>query len=96
MGSVVDSYIVVTLEETKRAVRPMAKWARVISEGAGALPLAAAVMGEAGQGPTMAIVRGGEVRSERFHPALSHAHTTVRRPPMKCHKIEMTATSRSR
>ena len=51
MKPVVDGYIVVSLEETKRAMRLMAEKARVISEGAGALPLAAALTGKAGQGP---------------------------------------------
>src|SRR5436305_3134328 len=40
MKPVVDGCIVVSLEETKRAMRLMAEKARVISEGAGALPLA--------------------------------------------------------
>jgi len=51
MQAVVDGCIVVTLEETKRAMRMMAEKARVISEGAGALPLAAALTGKAGPGP---------------------------------------------
>src|ERR1700682_1914487 len=38
MKPLVDDYIVVTLEETKNAMRMMAEKARVISEGAGALP----------------------------------------------------------
>src|SRR5262249_30270687 len=40
MKPVVDGYLVVALEETKNAMRLMAEKARVISEGAGALPLA--------------------------------------------------------
>ena len=51
MTPVVDGYIVVTLEETRRAMRLMAEKARVIAEGAGALPLAAALTGKAGRGP---------------------------------------------
>src|SRR3954451_25432954 len=43
MRPLVDGYIVVTLDETKRAMRLMAEKARVIAEGAGALPLAAAL-----------------------------------------------------
>src|SRR6267143_2023105 len=43
MKPLVDDYIVVTLEDTKKAMRLMAEKARVISEGAGALPLAAAL-----------------------------------------------------
>jgi threonine dehydratase len=58
---VVDGNIVVTLDQTRRAMRLMAEKARVIAEGAGALPLAAALTGAAGQGPIVAIVSGGNV-----------------------------------
>jgi len=44
MKPVVDGYIVVTLEETKKAMRLMAEKARVISEGAGALPALRALL----------------------------------------------------
>ena len=66
MQPVVDGAIVVTLEETKRAMRLMAEKARVISEGAGALPLAAALTGKAGQGPIVAIVSGGNIDLSKF------------------------------
>src|SRR5256886_14011273 len=66
MKPVVDDYIVVTLEETKRAMRLMAEKARVISEGAGALPLAAALTGKAGKGPIIAIVSGGNIDLAKF------------------------------
>jgi threonine dehydratase len=67
MKPIVDECIVVTLEETKRAMRLMAEKARVISEGAGAMPLAAALTGKAGkQGPIVAIVSGGNVDLKTF------------------------------
>ena len=66
MKPVVDGYIVVTLEETKKAMRIMAEKARVISEGAGALPLAAAITGKAGAGPIVAIVSGGNIDLKKF------------------------------
>jgi len=66
MKPVVDGYIVVSLEETKRAMRLMAEKARVISEGAGALPLAAALTGKAGRGPIVAIVSGGNIDLKKF------------------------------
>ena len=66
MQPVVDGCIVVTLEETKRAMRLMAEQARVIAEGAGALALAAALTGKAGQGPIVAIVSGGNIDLEKF------------------------------
>jgi threonine dehydratase len=66
MKPVVDGSIVVTLEETKRAMRLMAEKARVITEGAGALSLAAALTGKAGSGPIVAIVSGGNIDLEKF------------------------------
>ncbi len=66
MKPVVDSYFVVSLEETKQAMRFIAEKARVISEGAGALPLAAALGGEPGKGPIVAIVSGGNIDLNKF------------------------------
>ncbi len=66
MKPVADGSIVVTLEETKRAMRIMAERARVIAEGAGALPLAAALTGKAGSGPIVAIVSGGNIDLQKF------------------------------
>jgi threonine dehydratase len=66
MKPLVDGYIVVSLEETKNAMRLMAEKARIISEGAGALPLAAALTGKAGQGPIVAIVSGGNIDLKKF------------------------------
>ena len=66
MKPVVDDFIIVTLEETKKAMRLMAEKARVISEGAGALPLAAALTGKAGPGPIVAIVSGGNIDLKKF------------------------------
>jgi len=66
MRPVVDGCIVVTLEDTKRAMRLVAEKARVIAEGAGALALAAALTGKAGRGPLVAIVSGGNVDLSKF------------------------------
>jgi threonine dehydratase len=66
MKPLVDGYIVVSLEETKAAMRMMAEKARVIAEGAGALPLAAALTGKAGNGPIVAIVSGGNIDLKKF------------------------------
>ena len=66
MQPVVDGYIVVSLDEVKRAMRLMAEKARVITEGAGALALAAALTGKAGQGPIVAIVSGGNIDLAKF------------------------------
>ena len=66
MNPVVDDYLVVSLEETRKAMRLMAEKTRVISEGAGALPLAAALSGKAGKGPIVAIVSGGNIDLSKF------------------------------
>jgi len=71
MRPVVDGSIVVTLDETRRAMRLMAEKSRVIAEGAGALPLAAALTGKAGQGPIVAIVSGGNVDLVKFFELIS-------------------------
>jgi len=71
MKPLVDDYIVVTLEETKKAMRLMAEKARIISEGAGALPLAAALTGKAGKGPIVAIVSGGNIDMKKFCELIS-------------------------
>jgi len=66
MKAVVDDVVVVTLEQTREAMRIMAEKARIISEGAGALPLAAALTGKAGRGPIVAIVSGGNIDLKKF------------------------------
>src|SRR6266446_4353408 len=73
MKPVVDDYIVVTLDETKKAMRLMAEKARIISEGAGALPVAAALAGKAGKGPIVAIVSGGNIDLNKFCELISQA-----------------------
>jgi threonine dehydratase len=71
MQPVVDNCIVVSLGETKRAMRLLAEKMRVIAEGAGALPVAAALTGKAGAGPLVAIVSGGNVDMAKFCELIS-------------------------
>jgi threonine dehydratase len=66
MKQVVDGCIVVSLDETRQAMRLMAEKTRVISEGAGALSVAAALTGKAGPGPIVAIVSGGNIDLKKF------------------------------
>src|SRR5213596_1328100 len=73
MQPVVDGFIVVTLDEVKRAMRLMAEKARVIAEGAGALGLAAALTGKAGAGPIVALVSGGNIDLEKFSELIAAA-----------------------
>ncbi len=73
MRSIVDGSIVVGLEQTKQAMRMLAEKSRVIAEGAGALGLAAALTGNAGAGPIVAVVSGGNIDLGKFCEILASA-----------------------
>ena len=77
MKPLIDGYIVVTLDETKNAMRLMAEKARIISEGAGALPLAAALTGKAGKGPIVCIVSGGNIDLAKFCELIGASASTA-------------------
>src|SRR4051794_26164611 len=66
MQAVVDGSIVVTLDETRDAMRLIAEKSRTIAEGAGALALAAAQTGQAGDGPIVCVVSGGNIDLAKF------------------------------
>jgi len=66
MQGIVDGSVVVSLEEVKRAMRLVAEKTRVIAEGAGALAVAAALSGKAGDGPIVAVVSGGNIDLAKF------------------------------
>ena len=66
MQAVVDGTITVSIDQVRDAMRLTAEKARVISEGAGALALAAALTGEAGEGPIVCIVSGGNIDLAKF------------------------------
>jgi threonine dehydratase len=66
MRPVVDGAITVTLDQVRDAMRLTAEKARVIAEGAGALALAAALTGEAGKGPIVCVVSGGNIDLAKF------------------------------
>lgn len=57
---------VVSIAEAASAVRLLAERARVIAEGAGALPVAAALSGRAGSGRIVCIVSGGNIDASRL------------------------------
>jgi threonine dehydratase len=71
MRPVADGSIVVSLKETRRAMRLLAEKTRVIAEGAGALSVAAALSGKAGKGPIVAVVSGGNVDLDKFYELIS-------------------------
>ncbi|MDQ6780347.1 MAG: pyridoxal-phosphate dependent enzyme [Candidatus Eremiobacteraeota bacterium] len=66
MKDLVDGSIVVSLDEVAHAMRLLAERVRIIAEGAGALPVAAALSGKAGQGPIVAVVSGGNIDLKKF------------------------------
>jgi threonine dehydratase len=57
----VDAAVAVPLDEVAAAMRLLATRARVVAEGAGALALAAALRGDAGEGRVVCIVSGGNI-----------------------------------
>jgi threonine dehydratase len=66
MRPVTDGAITVTLAQTRDAMRLIAEKSRTIAEGAGALALAAALTGEAGEGPIVCVVSGGNIDLGKF------------------------------
>ncbi len=66
MRPVVDGAITVTLDQTRDAMRLIADKARAIAEGAGALPLAAALSGQSLEAPVVCIVSGGNIDLKKF------------------------------
>ena len=66
MRPVTDGTITVTLDQTRDAMRLIAEKSRTVAEGAGALALAAALTGEAGEGPIVCVVSGGNIDLSKF------------------------------
>ena len=72
MRPVTDGAITVTLDQTRDAMREIAEKSRTIAEGAGALALAAALTGQAGEGPIVCIVSGGNIDLAKFAELVAH------------------------
>jgi threonine dehydratase len=66
LNGLVDGSIVVSLDEVRAAMRIVAEKSRVIAEGAGALAVAAALSGRAGDGPIVAVISGGNIDLKKF------------------------------
>jgi threonine dehydratase len=71
MRPVTDGTITVTLDQTRDAMRLIAEKSRAIAEGAGALALAAALTGQAGEGPIVCVVSGGNIDLSKFTELVS-------------------------
>jgi threonine dehydratase len=61
-----EGSIVVTLEETRAAMRLLAEKSRVVAEGAAAVAVAAAIKRNDASGPVIAVVSGGNVDLSKF------------------------------
>jgi threonine dehydratase len=66
-----DGSLVMELEEVSRALRLLAERNRIIAEGAGAAPVAAAIAGKAGGGKVACVVSGGNIDSDRLTQILN-------------------------
>jgi len=78
MQPVVDGAITVTLDQTRDAMRLIAEKSRTIAEGAGALALAAALTGEAGEGPIVCVVSGGNIDLAKFSELVARQDSAAR------------------
>jgi threonine dehydratase len=66
-----DGSLVVSLSEIASAIKQLVERNRVVAEGAGAAPLAAALNGSAGSGRIVCIVSGGNIDLARLVHILS-------------------------
>lgn len=69
----IEGVAVVTLEETAEAIRMLVERMRVVAEGAGAVPLAAAMSGKAGGGTICCVISGGNIDPARLAAILTKA-----------------------
>ena len=69
MRGLVDGSVVVSLDETRNAMRVLAERSRVIAEGAGALPVAAALSTKL-DGAIVAVISGGNIDLATFCEAI--------------------------
>ena len=69
--SLVEGSVVVSLEETAAAIRTLVDRIRIVAEGAGAAPVAAALSGRAGGGTMCCVVSGGNIDPSRLAAILT-------------------------
>ena len=82
-----DGAITLTLDETAAAVRLLAERARVVAEGAGALAVAAALSGRAGEGRIVCIVSGGNIDASRLAAILEGTHAGLTALAANCARL---------
>jgi threonine dehydratase len=66
VSSLVSASIVVSLEETAKAIKLLLQRNRVIAEGAGGTSLAAALTGKAGHGKIVCVISGGNIDLDKI------------------------------
>lgn len=71
--SLIDGSAMVSLEQTAEAIRMLVERMHIVAEGAGALPLAAALSGKAGGGTMCCVISGGNIDSSRLAALLTQA-----------------------
>ena len=71
LRAVLAGTVVVSLEETAAAVRLLVERARVVAEGAGAVPVAAALARRAGPGRVVCVVSGGNIDARKLATILT-------------------------
>jgi threonine dehydratase len=69
--TIIDGSLIAKLDEVSSAIRLLAERNRVIAEGAGAVSVACALGGKAGNGKVVCIVSGGNIDLEKLTSILS-------------------------
>ena len=72
----ISGVVVVSLEETATAIRTLVERVRVVAEGAGAVPVAAALSGKVAGGTICCVVSGGNINPEQLASILTGAPVT--------------------
>jgi threonine dehydratase len=76
VGDLLDGSLVMPLSAVASAIRLLAERNRIIAEGAGATPVAAALSGKAGSGKIVCVVSGGNIDSAVLARILTGEHET--------------------
>ena len=63
-SDLLDGSLVLELDEVAAAVRLLVERTRIVAEGAGAAPVAAALAGKAGSGKVVCVVSGGNIDTD--------------------------------
>jgi threonine dehydratase len=71
VSKLVDTALVATLAETRAAIRLLVERVRVVAEGAGAVPVAAALAARAGTGKVVCVVSGGNIDTKTLIDVLA-------------------------